>query len=44
LAEEVCGELSEFIEHLEWRTHHMDHDAIDPALEELAKQLRGEKS
>lgn len=44
LAEEVCGELSEFIEHLEWRTHYMDQDAIDPALAELAKQLRGEKA
>lgn len=42
LAEEVSGELSEFIEHLEWRTHHMDQDATDPALVELAKQLRGE--
>jgi hypothetical protein len=42
LAEEVCGELSEFIEHLEWRTHHMDADAVDPELEQLAKKLKGE--
>jgi hypothetical protein len=42
LAEEVNGELSEFIAHLEGDTGSMDPEAIDPELAELAKQLKGE--
>lgn len=43
LSEEVSGELSEFIEHLEGRGHKMEQECIDPALATLAKQLRGEE-
>lgn len=39
LAEEVSGELSEFIEHLEGHSHHMDADAISPELKELADEI-----
>lgn len=41
LCEEVSGELSEFIEHLEGHSRHMDSDAIDPLSQSLAHSLNG---
>lgn len=39
LAEELSGQLSEFIEHLEGHSHHMDDDAISPELKALADKI-----
>lgn len=40
-AEQVSGQLSEFIEHLNGKTGSMDPDAVDPMAESVAQLING---